>query len=164
MDVPPTEKCCGVFPNRYGSYLISIFGLSTGAVGLTGIILFGLVEKSAMAHLDQVGDETGKKVVLLTIGLISLLLLVSNAMLFIGVSTNSHGAVTASAWVLMFMCLFLIFGLIGIPTICFFYDSYCVAKSISLTLIVLSLLFMNIFLDVWCYFIVIIFNTEMDMY
>ncbi|KAL4705704.1 hypothetical protein ACJJTC_018777 [Scirpophaga incertulas] len=76
LDMPLVTKCFGVFPPKYATYLISIFGMSSGGVGLAGLVLYSIAENSIMRHFGAPTkvDEDIKKLVLMCVGLISLLI------------------------------------------------------------------------------------------
>ncbi|CAD0194147.1 unnamed protein product [Chrysodeixis includens] len=163
--VPEIPRCFGMFPPKYATYLISIFGLSSGGVGLAGIILFGLVDNSAVAQAvkNNKTDETIKKVVLLSIGLTSLVLFVANALLFLGVACRSRGSDMAGAYLLLLMCSALVCAAIGTPMSCFFLPQSCLIKKISCTLLFMAYLLLTVFLCVWIYFMVVAFNHLKDL-
>ncbi|XP_050360614.1 uncharacterized protein LOC126780308 [Nymphalis io] len=161
MNMPEVTRCFGTFPPKYATYLIALFGLGSGGVGLAGIILYGIIENALLVYIlgrrPRV-DETLKKAVLLTIGLSSLLLTVGNALLFVGATSQSRGALSVGVWTLLAMCLLLIFGAISAPVSCFFIKNACIIKKISTVTMVLTSIVLTIFIEVWLYFLVVAHN------
>ncbi|XP_047543961.1 uncharacterized protein LOC125076065 [Vanessa atalanta] len=162
MDMPEVTRCFGTFPPKHATYLIAIFGLGSGGVGLAGIILYGIIENALLVYvLGRRGtnvDESLKKAVLLTIGLSSLLLTVGNALLFLGATTQSRGALSVGVYTLLAMCLILLFGAISAPVSCFFFKTACLIKKISTATMVLTSIVLTIFIEVWLYFLVVAHN------
>ncbi|XP_026499324.1 uncharacterized protein LOC113403100 [Vanessa tameamea] len=162
MDMPEVTRCFGTFPPKHATYLIALFGLGSGGVGLAGIILYGIIENALLVYvLGRRGinvDESLKKAVLLTIGLSSLLLTVGNALLFLGATTQSRGALSVGVYTLLAMCLILLFGAISAPVSCFFFKTACLIKKISTATMVLSSIVLTIFIEVWLYFLVVAHN------
>ncbi|XP_032527974.1 uncharacterized protein LOC116778167 [Danaus plexippus] len=159
MELPEVTKCFGIFPPKHATYMISLFGLASGGAGIAGIVLYGLIEKAITAFFlgnsKQKMDDAVKKVVLLTLGLTSLLMLVGNILLFLGATSSSRGALSSGVIVLLVMCLIIIFEAIGLPLFCFFHEPFCVIKKLSTLLVVLSSLIITIFLELWLYFIAV---------
>ncbi|XP_026762310.1 uncharacterized protein LOC113521070 [Galleria mellonella] len=165
MDMPEVNKLFGIFPLKYGSYLISLFGLGSGGVGIAGIILYGIAENIIMAifcgHTSI--DEGIKKTVLMSIGLTSLLMLVANALLFLGVTFTIPGCVNSAVRVMLAMCVLIMLGAIILPVSCFFLSSMCLVKKISSVVMVLVVLTVTIFLELWLYFMVVAWNFEQTL-
>ncbi|XP_028177273.1 uncharacterized protein LOC114365045 [Ostrinia furnacalis] len=165
MDMPEVRRCFGIFPPKHGTYLISLFGLASGGVGIAGIILYGIAEETILVHFmkkDQLNEDI-KKVVLLTIGLTSLMLLVANAMLFIGVSSKSAGAVSAGVITIFILCILLIIAAIAAPMSCFFIDSTCLVKKVSSIVITIFIVGLTLFLELWLYFMAVAWNHEQEL-
>ncbi|XP_046977605.1 uncharacterized protein LOC124543426 [Vanessa cardui] len=167
MDMPEVTKCFGTFPPKYATYLIAVFGLGSGGVGLTGIILYGIIENALLVYiLGRRGpnvDESLKKAVLLTIGLSSLLLTVGNALLFLGATTQSRGALSVGVYTLLAMCLMLLFGAMSAPISCFFYKTACLVKKISTATMVFCSLILTVFIEIWLYFLVVAHNYLLQL-
>lgn len=165
MEIPEVYKCFGMFPLRYGCLLISFLGLGCGGVGLAGLILYGVIEDSIVAHFVQSTkvDESLKKAVLVTIGLTSLLLVVGNLLLFLGVSFSARGCVQGFGWITFAICLMLMLAAGGAPVSCFFLDKTCLIKKISSSAMVLAYLAVTVFLQIWLYFMVVAFNFKEEL-
>ncbi|XP_045510126.1 uncharacterized protein LOC123705415 [Colias croceus] len=158
-NMPEVTRCFGMFPPKYATYLISIFGLGMGGTGIAGIVLYGLVEKAVTAFFFKSDtapvDDTVKKCVLLTIGLTSLLLTIASFLMFLGATSGSPGPLAVSIWIIFAMDLILIGLSIAAPMSCFFMESTCVVKKLSTTVLVLCFLVITVFLEVWLYFMVV---------
>ncbi|XP_059045833.1 uncharacterized protein LOC131841532 [Achroia grisella] len=165
MDMPEITRCFGMFPPKYGSYLIALFGLGSGGVGIAGIVLYGIAENIIMSifGVRTNADEGLKKVVLMSIGLTSLLLLVANALLLLGVTFGSRGCVSAAVRVILVMCVIIMLATIAIPVSCYFLSSMCLIKKISSIVMGLVVLTITIFLELWVYFMVVAWNLEEQM-
>lgn len=165
MEMPEVPKCFGVFPPRYACYLIALFGLGSGGIGLAGIILYGLLETSILGHFieSKTRDESVKKVILLTIGLSSLLLCAANTLLFLGTISKSRGAVLSAMWVTLAMCMLLITGTIAAPMSCFFMETMCLIKKVSFVVMVLGFMSVTLFLQLWLYFTVVMYSFSLDL-
>lgn len=159
-NVPEVPKCFGMFPPKYATYLISLCGLGSGGVGLAGVVLYGLVEDSIVAHFmsNNKTDDTVKKAVLLTVGLSSLFIFISCFLLFIGVAFKMPGCLTSGAWTIFIMCCLVILGAVGAPMSCFFVPFTCVIKKLSSALLVMGYIGITFFLWIWMYFMVVVFN------
>lgn len=161
MDVPEVVKCFGTFPPKYATYLIAVFGLASGGIGLAGIVLYGLIENALLVYIlgrDVQMDDTLKKAVLMTIGFTSLLLTVASVLLFLGATAGSRGALASGVWILLAMCLILIFAAIAAPVSCFFIKNACIIKKVSTAAIVLASIAITVFLEFWLYFMVVAQN------
>ncbi|CAH2103124.1 unnamed protein product [Euphydryas editha] len=161
MDVPEVVKCFGTFPPKYATYLIALFGLASGGIGLAGIVLYGLIENALLVYIlgrDVQMDDTLKKAVLMTIGFTSLLLTVASILLFLGATAGSRGALASGVWILLAMCLILIFSAIAAPVSCFFVKNACIIKKVSTAVMVLASIGVTIFLELWLYFLVVAQN------
>lgn len=158
--VPEIPRCFGMFHPKYATYLISLFGLSSGGVGLAGIVLYGLVEDSVVAHVvkNDKTDDVIKKAVLLSIGLTSLLLFIASLLLFLGSAVKSTGYLFIGCFLLLIMCSLLIIAAIAAPVSCFFLPKSCVIKKLSSVLLVMAYLLLTVFLWVWIYFMTVAFN------
>ncbi|XP_047040469.1 uncharacterized protein LOC124644874 [Helicoverpa zea] len=158
--VPVVPKCFGMFPPKYGTYLISLCGLGMGGCGLSGVVLYGLVEDSVVAHfLDRQPVDSGmKKAVLLIIGMTSLLLFCASFLLFVGLAFKSTGSLLLGVWILFAMCMLLITASIVLPISCFFIPDSCVIKKFSAVVLTLAYITITIFLWFWLYFVVVVFN------
>lgn len=165
MEMPTVDYCFGMFPPKYASFLISIVGLTTGGLGLTGIILFGVFEEFIIAHFTGSSKLNGdiKMLVLGTMGMVSILLILANALLFFGVTTGSSGLVGGAKLTMLVMCLFLIFLMVTMPLICFFFDVRCLIKQISTPGVVLAYLLVGFFVWFWLYFMVVAYSHEDSM-
>lgn len=161
MEVPEVIRCFGTFPPKYATYLISLIGLGCGGVGISGIILYGLIENALIVYITGRTvpmDDAVKKVVLLTIGLTSLMLTTANGLLFVGATSGSRGALSAGVWVLFAMCLILLSIAMFGPLSCFFWKSLCIVKKFSMPVLVLGVIVLTFFIDVWLYFMVVAAN------
>lgn len=159
--MPDVVRCFGTFPPKYATYLISLFGLASGGIGLAGIVLYGLIENALLVYITGRNvdvDDTVKKAVLLSIGLMSLMLTVANALLFLGATSGSPGSIATGMWVLLAMCMILICAAIAAPVSCFFLKSACIIKKVSTSVMVLGSLVVTVFLEIWLYFVVVV-NT-----
>ncbi|KAJ0183774.1 hypothetical protein K1T71_000197 [Dendrolimus kikuchii] len=165
MDMPEVTRCFGMFPPKYACFLISLFGLGSGGVGIAGIILFGVVEKSVLSHFvaTTVTDDGLKKVALMSIGMSSLMLLASNAFLFLGVTSNKEGCVKAFIYIILVMCLIIVTVIIAGPLSCFFLSRTCLVKKISIPILVLGYFTLGIYVQVWLYFMVVAHNLTLQM-
>ncbi|KAM3968409.1 uncharacterized protein ACR2FA_000414 [Aphomia sociella] len=165
MEMPDIKKCFGMFPPKYGSYLIALFGLGSGGVGIAGIILYGIAEHIIMSVFGNRNsiDEGIKKAVLLTIGLTSLLLLVGNSLLFLGVTFKSSGCVKSAVRILLTMCVLLMIAAMAMPISCFFLSNMCLVKKISSVVMILIVITMTSFLMIWLYFTSVAWNLEQEM-
>lgn len=165
MDMPEVKYCCGVFPPKYACFLISVFGIGCGGVGLAGIIIYGLAEDSITAHLGnpQNIDPTMKKVVLTTIGLTSLLLLVSNIFLFFGFTSSAVGLVGAAKWVTFFKCMLILLKAMLLPISCLLSTNTCVIKKLTAPFIILGYLALAIYVKIWLYFMVMMYNFQIQL-
>ncbi|XP_072931479.1 uncharacterized protein [Epargyreus clarus] len=160
FNMPEITKCFGTFPPKYATYLISIFGMGSGGVGLAGIILYGLIENSILGEYINSGniDESVRKAFLLTIGLTSLLLTIGNVILFLGVTSTSRGTIGTGVMVIFVMCMCIIMAVIGAPLSCFFVSEACIISKMSLVTIVLGILVITVFLEIWLYFMIVAHN------
>lgn len=163
--VPEIPKCFGMFPPKYATYLISLFGLSSGGVGLAGIVLYGLVEDSVIAHVvkNDKTDDVIKKTVLLSIGLTSLLLFIASFLLFLGSALKNSGYLLIGSYLLLVMSSLLVIVAIATPMSCFFLPKSCLIKKISSTLLVMAYLLLTVFLWIWIYFMTVAFNYLNEM-
>ncbi|XP_034839584.1 uncharacterized protein [Maniola hyperantus] len=161
MEFPEVTRCFGTFPPKYATYLISLFGLGCGGVGLAGIVLFGLIENALIVYITGRNlpmDDVVRKVVLASIGLTSLMLTVANALLFLGATSGSTGALSAGIWVIFAMCLLLIAVAMAGPLSCIFLQNLCIVKKFSTVIMVLGTLVLTVFLEIWLYFMVVAGN------
>lgn len=167
MEMPEVRRCFGIFPPKYGTLLIAVFGIASGGVGIAGIILYGIAEDKITAIFSAKAttqlDEDIKKIVLLTVGLTSLILVVANVFLFIGVVGKSAGAVETGIVVLFILCCILILGAVAAPTSCFFIDATCIVKKVSTIVISLAILSVTGFLELWLYFTAVAWNFEQQL-
>lgn len=165
MEMPVVDNCFGMFPPRYGCYLISLFGIGSGGIGISGIILYGLLETSILGEFmdSKTKDDSVKKAVLMTIGLSSILLCAGNTLLLLGTVSNSRGAVVSAMWVTLVMCMLLIIGVIAAPMSCFFMEFTCLVKKVSFIVMVLAFILVTIFLQLWLYFSVVMYNFALDL-
>ncbi|XP_022125120.1 uncharacterized protein LOC111000087 [Pieris rapae] len=158
-NMPEVTRCFGMFPAKHATYLISLVGLGMGGLGLTGIVLYGLIEKAVTAFLFQHSkgpvDDTVKKCVLLTIGLTSLLLTIGCALMFLGVTSSNPGPLAVSVWIIFAMNVIVITLCISAPLSCFFMDTLCVVKKLSFPSIVFLFTLLTIFLEMWVYFMLV---------
>lgn len=163
--MPEVVKCFGLFLPKHGTYLISLYGLASGGVGIAGIILFGIAEETILSHFmkkDQLSVDI-KKAVLLIIGLSSLMLLVANGLIFIGVVSKSANAISTGVYVLFTMCILLLIIAIAAPVTCFFIESTCLIKQVSTIVITIFILGVTVFLEMWFYFMSVAWNHEQEL-
>ncbi|XP_013184818.2 uncharacterized protein LOC106130515 [Amyelois transitella] len=164
MDMPPVKKFLGFLPLKYGCFLISLFGFSLGALMLAGIIIYGIAEHLVMSYFPSyVIDEDVKKVVLLPTGLSSLLLLLANALLLLGVTFKRETNVGLGARILLFMCVLLLLIAIACPVSCFFLPSLCVIKRMMIYSVICMYLILTLFVDMWLYCSTVCWNLQQTM-
>lgn len=167
MEMPEIKRCFGVFPPKYATYLISLFGLSSGGLGIAGIVLYGIAEdlitsvfsSEATSQLNQ----DIKKLMLATIGLSSLLLVVANAFLIIGSMGKKRMAVHVGYLVILSLCCMLIITSIAMPVSCFFIPDVCMVKKVSTFGLLSCIGIVTIFLEVWFYFMAVAWNYEQEL-
>ncbi|KAL0852221.1 hypothetical protein ABMA28_000439 [Loxostege sticticalis] len=164
MDMPEVRKCCGMFPPKHGTYLISLYGLASGGLGIATIILFGIAENAIMSHFsnNQLADEI-KKTFLMFVGLSSLMLFVASGVIFVGVTTKSPGALSTGYLIIFIMCLILMLSAMAAPMACFFYESTCLIKRVSSITIFLFIVTLTGYLEVWLYFMTVVWNHEQEL-
>ncbi|KAG6465286.1 uncharacterized protein LOC115453717 [Manduca sexta] len=165
MEMPEVVHCFGMFPPKYGCFLISLFGMGFGGIGLAGIVLYGLVEDSIISHFVNTSklDDGLKKATLLTIGLSSLMLLIGNGLLFLGVTFRARQAVETFVWVIFVLISILTIAAIAAPMSCFFISEACLIKKISSALMTVLYLFLLIYLECWVYFMVVGYNFAQSL-
>lgn len=163
MNVPPVQKCCGMFPPKHATYLISLIGVAIGGATLAGIILYGVVEKALINFFSgphaQKMDEDVKKILLVTLGITSLLLTVASVLICLGSTANSRSMIGIGVWVIFVMCMILIGLILFAPLSCFFLKTICVVKKISTTTVFFAEIGIAIFLMFWLYYMVVVYNA-----
>lgn len=169
MYMPEIKSMLNLIPLRYASYIISLFGITTGALGL---ILVWCVNgplsfmKGIMLHFvpkDWTLEEHTRDEMLGIQGLLSVWLLVANLTLLYGVRSEGEIAVMVADRLLLMMCIGFIFAIIGTPAACFFKVYSCVLKGVPTSLITTIILYATIFLNVWLYFVVVVWNYEQTL-
>ncbi|XP_049884963.1 uncharacterized protein LOC126379964 [Pectinophora gossypiella] len=163
MSLPMVDKLFGILPLKYGCFLVSVGGIGAGAFGLTGVILYGLVEESFLSVVDEHDTADGglKKVVLCAFGLNSILLIVSNVPLFFGIIVKSHGMTNFSQVVMFMMVILNIVVFVALPTSCLLLSD-CLVKAISSTVLLVGVVAMYVYLSLWLYFAVCVWNLSLE--
>lgn len=166
-NIPEVTRCFGIFPAKYATYLISLVGLGMGGCGLSGIVLYGLIEKAITAflfHNSKVAvDDSVKKCILFTIGLSSLLLTIACTLMFLGATSGNSGPITVSVWIIFAMILIVLSLCISAPLSCFFMDTLCVVKKLSMGSIIFLFLIVTAFLELWIYFMLVANTYVMEI-
>lgn len=168
MEMPIIDRCFGAIPPRHGCWLISVFGLGVGGLGIACIVIFSLVEGALTSHLTKKNstgtmDASFKKLILMTMGLTSLLLLSANTSLFFGVTCSALSLVKGAKYMMFVMCMFLIIIQIWLPSYCFYEPDGCLVKEFSAPGTVIGNSFLSAFTMLWLYFMVVTYNFELEV-
>lgn len=158
--VPEVKKFLGRVHTKYGSFIIAIVGMITGAIGLLMIIIFGLMEDGITGFFvqDPDSDKSVKKAFLMILGMTCLFLFCGCFTMLVGLLFKSNWSVLLGCWVILFMLVGLLIAFIALPTACLFLPDSCVVKQATTSLFVFSYLVLTCFLWAWFYFVVVVFN------
>lgn len=124
------------------------------------ILMYALVEDSVVAHFLRINivDESLKKFGLLSFGINTLLLTAANILLFLGSVLKQERTLLMGAWTIFGMCVLIISLAIGAPGMCFFAEELCVIKHIRSGTLGFIYLCVTVFLWIWLYFMLVIFQ------
>lgn len=162
-DFPEVRRCCGVFPVKHATYLISVFGLGCGGVAIAGLVLYALIDHSTLRRSSDGSDQAAKMSVMVLF-VTSVILVLASLLLFCGVLGKSSGTMLSLAiFLILAMCGIWIFSAITPPLACFFAPKQCPLKNSSYASIVLIGIILTFFISAWVYFAVVVGNHVLNV-
>lgn len=159
MAMPELQSFFG-FPLRFGCFVISVLGLGIGGTGLAIIIVFGLVEQ-IISEYGVKFDPNTKKMVLLSLGMSSILLVIANTCVLLGVFSASSNKIGVGKYISFIFVFFLLGGMMYPSLSCYADKDSCdIVKSHSFEEILLITSALGLLSMLWLYFILTLHNYQ----